>query len=49
MGELSAIIGMLSAMDWNDCPQSQESASISRTVTGPALPAGRPAMGPALA
>jgi SNF2 domain-containing protein len=22
MGELSAIIGMLSAMDWNDCPQS---------------------------
>jgi hypothetical protein len=26
MGELSAIIGMLSAMDWNDCPQSQESA-----------------------
>src|SRR5271169_1319067 len=22
MGELSAIIGMLSAMDWNDCPRS---------------------------
>ena len=22
MGELSAIIGTLSAMDWNDCPQS---------------------------
>src|SRR5215467_13131990 len=22
MGELSAIIGMLSAMDWNHCPQS---------------------------
>jgi hypothetical protein len=22
VGELSAIIGMLSAMDWNDCPQS---------------------------
>jgi hypothetical protein len=29
MGELSAIIGMLSAMDWNDCPQSQESATSS--------------------
>jgi transposase len=28
MGELSAIIGMLSAMDWNDCPQSQESAPV---------------------
>ena len=30
MGELSAIIGMLSAMDWNDCPQSQESAPIDQ-------------------
>jgi hypothetical protein len=30
MGELSAIIGMLSAMDWNDCPQSQESARAPR-------------------
>src|SRR5215472_16223039 len=31
-GRLSAIIGMLSAMDWNDCPQSQESACIVALV-----------------